>query len=222
MAIQPECYELIRSIDVDAHRTQFAVKYWQDWFKDNKYMLDRISAIIDLLGESFTRTELVDFYRLTEIGAETKFIAAMIWGHEAAAGGRRDSRGPWKVSKMFSDTVGSERAIRSVSVSNSKDIAVAYSALNKALDRCGPNFFTKHFYFLGKSMEMNHYPVILDDRVANGLLKLSLPKQSCVDMVSISAVRKPAAYISYLDFVHKHASLIGCEPDQIEYYLFNL
>ncbi|MNF80581.1 hypothetical protein D3C85_204290 [compost metagenome] len=222
MRIAAEQHQLIRNLDVDEHRTHFAYDYWANEFDDNLYLKSRLKLVRDALGDSFTRSELVSFYKEPKVGDETKFIACMIWGHEAPAGSRRDSRGPWKLSKMFADINIAEEAIRSVSLASEESLIRSYKAIHKALDRCGPNFFSKHFYFLGKSQGMCEYPLIFDDRVASGLLKLTLGSSSVMSMVNIGTIRKPDAYLRYLKFAFEQAHEICCEPDQIEYYLFTL
>ena len=215
-------YELIRNLDIDSHNTLCRFEYWEEEFNSNAYLLPKIEEIKHELSESFNRTELVDFYRNSKIEIETKFIATMIWGHEAAAGGRRDSRGPWKLSKMFNIPSDSQQAIRQVNIDDEDQIKNSYKLLNKELDRCGPSFFTKHFYFLGKSIGRTDYPVIFDNRVANGITKLALLNDECLEMINISIKSKPEAYITFLKMVHNQSAIIGCEPDQIEYYLFTL
>ncbi len=69
---------------------------------------------------------------------------------------------------------------------------------------------------------MESYSVIFDNRVANGLIKLSKSSNTYLDMVNINVICKPEAYLKYRDFVFKEAEMINCESDQIEYYLFTL
>lgn len=221
MSIPVEAYDQVRSIDIDEHRTRCAYQYWLEEFRDTTYVYSIIAFIHEALGEGFTRSELVDFYRRTDVQPETKFIAAMIWGHEAPAGSRRDSRGPWKLSKMFSDPRTTERAIRDTDISNPDSLVRSYKLLDKTLDRCGPNFFTKHFYFLGKASGLRNYPLIFDDRVATGLLKIRLTDDNPFRLVRVSAQRSPEAYLLYLNFAHSEADKIGVEPDKVEYFLFN-
>lgn len=224
MMIPLEQYDTVRKIVVDQHPTRWAYEYWEGIYADKDYLLPQIRQVKASLGLSFDRTDIVNFYKSSE-SLETKFIAAMIWGHEASDDGKRDPRGPWKLSKIFEDSAAAENAIRMASVASLEDITRSYNSLNKALKRCGPSFFTKHFYFLGKASKApgeKEYPVIFDDRVARGLVKLSSPTSIALDMVSFSAATKPEAYRRYLNFVFDQARAIECEPDQIEYYLFTL
>lgn len=222
MSIPVEQYDAVRAQNVDEHRTVCFYDYWHSVFPEGTYLAPHLAVIQSALGQAFTRTDVVNFYRLPDVKAETKFIAAMIWGHEAPAGSRRDSRGPWKLSRMFADPEASQAVIRSVSVESADKIVKSYKLLDKTLERCGPNFFTKHFYFAGKAARLEAYPLIFDDRVANGIVKLYTANQSNLDMVRVIASRKPEAYLKYLEFAKAQSERIGCEIDKIEYYLFNL
>lgn len=221
MAIPKDQHDAIKSLNIDEHRTACAYEHWQKTFPTGTYLAPHIEIIKKALGNDFTRSEVVEFYK-RDVNVVTKFIAAMIWGHEAPAGSRRDSRGPWKLSMMFAKPQDAEKAIQSVSLQTNQEITQAYERLNKALDRCGPNFFTKHFYFLGKSQGINPYPLIFDDRVASGLIKTALSSYWEMDMVQVSALRKPTAYLKYLAFARQESDRIGCSLDQIEYHLFKL
>lgn len=214
-------YETVRSITLDEYTTLCSYLYWRDEFKDNSYLLSKVEQIAEAFDSGFTRDALLKFFR-SGASPETKFIAAMIWGHEAPAGSRRDSRGPWKLAKMFRDVHAAEEVIRGVRVSNSKEIVKSYKALDRTLDRCGPNFFTKYFYFLGKAQELAEYPLILDDRVARGIAKVVGAHRSVLEMIRVSAQRTPGAYLRYLRFAHNEAREIGCAADKVEYYLFTL
>jgi hypothetical protein len=207
-------------MNVDEHRISCAYRYWRERFSANSYLLSRVMTVERELGPDFTRSELVRFYRKAEVPPETKFVAAMIWGNEAPDGSRRDARGPWKLSRMFADTGMAEQAIRSVSILSRADIVKSYNSLNKSLHRCGPNFFTKHFYFLGKASGLAAYPLIFDDRVARGIVKIGVGTSWIFGLIQVSAQTSADAYLRYLDFVHGEAKKIGCEPDKVEYYLF--
>lgn len=222
MKIATEHFDAVLALNVDEHRTTCAYAHWEAEFPLGTYVSPHVAIIKEALGADFTRSEVIEFYRRSDVKEETKFIAAMVWGHEAPAGSRRDSRGPWKLSKMFSDPEVAQSAIRAISVATPEGIVSAYKLLDKTLDRCGPNFFTKHFYFTGKAQGLSPYPLIFDDRVANGLVKLALSSHESLDVVRVSAARKPEAYLHYLSFAADQAARIGSELDQIEYYLFNL
>jgi hypothetical protein len=147
----------------------------------------------------------------------------MMWGYEAPAGGRRAGYGAHRLCEMFTDREAAIAAINDVTIGGAPAIKRSYKRLDRALKKCGPNFFTKHFYFLGKSIDPEHFrPVIFDDRVAAGLIRMQVANAGCLDLVRVSALRNPEAYIAYIDYVYREANSIGCKPDQVEYYLFSL
>lgn len=222
MTIPAQFDSKIHAINIDENRTTCSYAHWEIEFPQGTYLAAHLAEIKGALGPDWTRSGLVDYYRREDVAAETKFIAAMIWGHEAPTGSRRDSRGPWKLSKMFVDASAAQAVIRSVKVETAAEITSAYKLLNKTLDRCGPNFFTKHFYFTGKAQGLKQYPLIFDNRVATGLVKIALGNNSNLAMVNVSAARTPKAYLEYLAYANREAKRIGCEPDQIEYFLFGL
>lgn len=183
-------------------------------------MMDRLKLIRDKVGESVTRQEIVAFYADSSVTLSSKFMLAMIWGHEAAEGGRRDGRGPWKLMQMFKDRAKTDALIQSVDLSTDASLMASYRKLAAEVDRCGPNFFTKHFYFLGKALGLTKYPLIFDDRVANGLIQRLLPDAGLLSLVRVSTMRRPEAYVGFLHLAHQIAQAAQAEPDQVELFLF--
>ncbi len=225
MSIPTDQYPVVRSIDVNEHATRYEYAYWETHFEEHQkdHLIAQVQVIRVHLGPAVRRRDLVDFYKIPTISAATKFIATMMWGFEAPAAGRRAGYGPHRVSEMFTDPHGAGLAISGVRIANDGEIANSYNSLNRALKKCGPNFFTKHFYFLGKAMygEANRL-LIFDDRVANGLLKLFPANHSLLGLLKVGAMRTAHAYIEYLNYVSAQAAAIGCPPDHVEYYLFTL
>lgn len=222
--IPENSYEYILTLDVNMHRVEVSNEIWFSAFEDNEEITARLRLIEERLGWNFNRDQLINFYRNDDISNPIKFLAAMIWGYEAPAGGRRAGYGPSRVKEMFKAIQITDQAINSVLVDNRNNIDSSYKKLNKKdiLPKCGPNFFTKHFYFLGKSQNLDYCPVIFDDRVANSLFKLSMKPEAALvaNMLSATTIRKPIAYLSFLDYIHEEARKIDCHPDQVEYYLF--
>lgn len=225
MSIPIAEYPNVLGQNVDAHSVTINYDPWQRKFPQGNYLYRHLNIVMNSLGATFNRAALINFYQNKDIDMVTKFLAAMIWGYEAPAGGQPARYGPWRVSKMLNNPIASANAINAVSLADNEQIESSYRLLDAALPMCGPNFFTKHFYFLGKSSGMNQYPIIFDDRVAAGLVKVEVPpliRGTLFDMVRVSAVRKPAEYINYLTYAQTQAALIHCDLDQIEYYLFTL
>lgn len=222
MLIPNDQIETVRALNIDQQNIAINYTIWETRFPSNTDIGSSILVIKEALGTSVIRSALVNFYQRNDIKTETKFIAAMMWGYGAPPGGRSDSRGPWRVSKMFSRFTDAQDAIRAVVLNTCADIARSYQKLNNTLERCGPNFFTKHFYFLGKAQGLDPYPLIYDNRVANGLIRIALSDEQRLRMVLVSAARTPKAYLQYLTLVRQEAKRIHCYPDQIELYLFGL
>ena len=219
MQIPEKFHDQVRKIDVNAHKVQCEFRIWMDQFVGDEIVRRKIQVIETKLKSRFGRSEVLELYR-AEADAETRFLAAMIWGHEAPANSKRDSRGPWKVEKMVNSLKDAPGLLDSLKVDSHDNIRTAYESLKKAVDRCGPNFFSKHLYFLGKATGVKSYPLIFDDRVALGVARLAINDPSCTNLVTIHAKAKSHAYLAYLDLAHQQAERIKCQPDQIEYFLF--
>jgi hypothetical protein len=221
MTISVDHYEAIRSLDVDEHKTSCDWHRWEAKFEGNGLIAPLIVQCKSYLKEEFGRADIVGFYQLKGVPEEAKFLAAMIWGHEAPAGSRPDRRGPWKVAQMFSDAQATVHLLRNLPIGTGPELRNAYRR-GLSLKRCGPNFFTKHLYFLGKSKGQRRPPLIFDDRVAAGIVKLTAQSATSLELVTVHAKPKVDAYLKYLAFAHAEADKIGCAPDQIEYFLFRL
>ena len=221
MNIDKSFYEEIRNLDVDEHKVSCVYDSWEKQFENDCKTKRMLSSIKSTLGQSFGRAEIVKFYQEENVSINCKFLSAMIWGYEAPAGSRRDNRGPARVKEMM-NSPNMDSALSNVKIGSRKEILKAYKILNKDINKCGSSFLTKHLYFLGKSLDNeNEYPLIMDDRVAVGLVKLALKDQKkCLDFVSIHAQRKASVYENYLDFASQQAKFIGCDLDKIEYFLF--
>jgi hypothetical protein len=218
MDIDKKFHGEIKNLNVNEFLVSCDYSYWDDEFKDNEQVNGRLNLVKERLGIKFGRKEIIGFYK-TDVDLETKFLAAMIWGHEAPENSRRDTRGPYKVREMFaSDTFSS--TLRDVRSETYNDISRSYSKIKRNIKWCGPSFLTKHLYFLGKSKNTDTYPLILDNRVSVGLVKINLSNVGCLKFVTIQAESKVKAYIDFLKFAKAQSTLIGCELDQIEYFLF--
>jgi hypothetical protein len=223
MSIPADQHPSVRAIDVNAYETELRYGDWEEHFgrTQNTFLQNQIAIIRNSLGSPVTRETLTAFYRDAGTARETHFIAAMIWGYAAPAGSKPAGYGPYRLCKMFSNPIAAAGAINAVAIGTDADIGASYALLNRTLELCGPNFFTKHFYFLGKSLfrEENRL-LIFDDRVARGIVRLTSSNPASLNMVRVGAIRTPRAYIRYLDYAYTQATAIGCATDQVEYYLF--
>jgi len=218
MNIANNHHQEIKELDVNEFLVNCEFTYWENEFKDNEYVWPHLESVRNFFGKSFGRREVVDFYK-TDAHIQAKFLASMVWGHEAPENSKRDTRGPFKVREMFSSPKFSTTVIN-VGVDTYEEISSSYVSIKKDIRRCGPSFLTKHLYFLGKSKNTDKYPIIFDNRAAIGLVKINLSCIECLNFTSIQAATKVDAYIDFLRFVENQSSLIGCDLDQIEYFLF--
>jgi hypothetical protein len=67
---------------------------------------------------------------------------------------------------------------------------------------------------------MPNYPLIFDDRVANGLVKLMQPTVELFSMIHVSTLRQATAYTKFLRLAHQIAQDAQAQPDQVELFLF--
>ena len=163
-------------------------------------------------------------------GLREFFISIMLWGFGTTG------YGAYRTDKMvrdrnFQNTI--EMAYTNINCGN---ILQAYNSFS--LERCGPAFFTKYFYFVGKGSCNLPMPLILDSVVARNLeercgLNISRyakvsrypdnPKNARKGIVGkISKVNHYAmGYINYLNDMEAWARLLEVAPDQIELFLFS-
>lgn len=194
-------------------------KPWYKQFEKNKEVTCRIKTIEKAFGHKMTRKSIITFLS-KNADAISNFLAVMMWGHESDLNGRRDARGPWKVAQMTSDlaSLGPLLDQTKERIKNG-DVKEAYRCFKVA--RCGPNFFSKYFYFIGKSLNIARYPLIFDNRVAAGLVRITVSDGDLLDLVTIQSTRNVNAYLKYVNTLHKWAAELQCEADQIELFLFD-
>lgn len=196
-------------------------KHWYGYHDMPPEIGCKIKIVKNRLGERFTRKDIHKLYKDKKLDIVTKFLAAMIWGYEHEEGHRRDARGPSRVAKMFEDFEKTKDILESAhSDFDEAILSKSYKLLN-SIPKCGQSFLTKHLYFLGKASNPKSYPVILDARVAAGLLKLSLKDSYCLEIFKAQTYQKFSAYWRYLQLTKYWADKFVCEPEQIECFLFS-
>jgi len=154
-------------------------------------------------------------------------LACMIWGY----GGDREARyGPSRTAQMMTSE-GFNVVLKETSdLIRSGKISEAYDRFDSGkIMQCGPAFFTKYFYFLGRGVGHDSYPLILDRRVAKALGQLlgnenltrfvSLNRRT--DQILIDRGREQRdKYLHYLGLMWKWAKQLGCKSDDIECFLY--
>ncbi|MGD0794287.1 MAG: hypothetical protein ABR958_01660 [Dehalococcoidales bacterium] len=196
-------------------------KKWQREFTGDPSVTDDLKRIRQKCPVKISRSDVAHFAQETQSGGypELKrlFLACMIWGY-----GQHDT-GLTNTSKTLSDP--RLRAVLEKSLERIKktQIREAYQAFN--LKGCGPAFFTKFFYFVGKEYNVKPLPLILDSHVANFLEFLS--KQTTWELSLFAkrsqkgfVKRHTEGYIQYICSMDNWSMKLGCAADTIEYFMY--
>ena len=233
MQIPIEYHDTIRRLDVDEHSVTCDFDRWYKVMPLHTEEGSKLRQVEESLGEKFNRRKVLQFFQ-GDAHDHTKFLASMIWGYEAPEGSSASERGPRRVPKMMKSlgTGGKSDPLTGICVSDEEDIR-KYYARHKSIKECGPNFFTKYLYFLGKSADerrpkRKYYPLIYDDRVATAFVKIAVdsargPTNAQPHLLKlITAHARPAryAYLNYMRFARQQALAIDCDLDKIEYFMF--
>ena len=146
----------------------------------------------------------------------------MMWGYSSDGIGRPDNRGPSRVQEMTADiTKLSKILTQTKKLIREGHLENAYQYFrSKKVPKCGPSFFSKYFYFVGRSLEVYNYPLIFDKRVASGLVNISVLNDSLLEFVSVQTITRADTYVKYVNLLHNWAKSMECEADQIEFFLF--
>jgi hypothetical protein len=89
------------------------------------------------------------------------------------------------------------------------------------INRCGPPFFTKLFYFLGIVFGSDPKPLILDSRVAESLLKCNGHGFIAEGYFrQKAAARFVCGYNDYVKDINSWSAANHFNPDQLEMFLF--
>lgn len=164
-----------------------------------------------------SRTDVKDLGILANSGVlpwDTFFFAVMIWGFGMTG------YGPWRTEQMFKSKDFARRFTDIREAIKHGRITDAYKAAK--IDYCGPAFFTKAFYFLGRVFGQKPLPLILDSRVCANLQKCADSKFKPVPSYfkANPSLRHPAGYNEFCNDVDSWAAANGFLPDQLEIFLF--
>lgn len=140
------------------------------------------------------------------------FLAVMIWGYGMTG------YGPYRTGLMLSTKNFSKiyRTIRCMIQNN--QIQKAYDQAK--IDRCGPPFFTKLFYFLGLIYKITPMPLILDSRVSNSLSLKKCGFANGIYFRQKAAARFGRGYYDYVQDMNYWSIQNHFRPDQLEFFLF--
>ena len=196
---------------------------WHKQFGENQSTINHHIKIIEKqLGERFTRKDIISFHRCDNIDDITKFLSVMMWGYSSDGIGRPDNRGPSRVQEMTKDIAKLSKILtQTKELIREGHLKEAYKCFHPTkVPKCGPSFFSKYFYFVGRSLKVDNYPLIFDNRVASGLVNISVLSSSLLEFVSVQTITRADTYVKYVNLLHDWAKSLECEADQIEFFLF--
>jgi hypothetical protein len=140
------------------------------------------------------------------------FISVMAWGYG------RSPRGPWRVNEMLSESDSIERIQRAIKRTRTDGALAGYKALSDKQDAklrwLGPSFGTKLLYFGGYARLDSTRPLILDQLVGRALDQYEIYLHYNGWDVD--------DYEAYLSIAQEVAKESGCEPDDVECWLFQM
>jgi hypothetical protein len=175
-----------------------------------------LKAIPALSNGCITRQDVVQIGLLANQGKiswDAFFLAVMIWGFGTVG------YGPWRTQKMF-QTANFQTIYSDIRTHiQHGNILKAYKSAK--ISYCGPPFFTKLFYFLGKVFKSSPLPVILDSRVSGSLVKCNWNNfDGSIYFKNKGASRFGNGYLNYVTDVNQWSQANGFAVDQLEFFLF--
>ena len=193
---------------------------WLIYNYTNPNVVSRIQFIIANYPNSISRNDIINYLRSPNKDLLTGFLMSMIWGHGAGPHGKMDNRGPFKVNEMTSDTVNTDLILANCYAALQRnDIFSAFNSF-RHMSRIRVSFFSKYLYFLGRSLNLERYPLIFDARVTSTMCRLNSVNIAVFNLLKIEPGQKFIEYDSYLNMIHYQSQLHNVDADKIEYYLF--
>jgi hypothetical protein len=180
-------------------------KNWIEAFPDRADLLATLPRGLDRSSLQKVGTSAAD----DPVSAEFAFIAVMAWGFGNVG------YGPFRTKRILTETPGAADRLRSVAEAVARNGAIAgyhRLATDCRLRYLGPAFGTKFLYFT-QPTDRRPRALILDAFVSRWLGRETSRN---FDVAAWSE----STYAQYLDLIHGWAAKLGCEPDLLEYSMF--
>jgi hypothetical protein len=219
MNITPYLNE-INNLNPLEQRLNYYPEHWVNYNYNNPRVNTEIIQITNQFNHSLSRNEIINYLRLPNRSLLRGFIMTMMWGHGFEIGRHPDNRGPWKLSRMLNDLDTSEAIINNAQTHLINNDIIAACLEFNGIDRCGVSFFSKYFYFLGRALDMNVYPIIFDSRVANSIIRLNSIDPILIELIDINPKQNPESYQNFINFIHTISIDNDVEGENLEYFLF--
>jgi len=204
--------ELIRSCDPSSQSVTFFPETWQrqlGWNRQYRNLAGVYRGCISR-GDLF-KIATAAYNSPTEDKVISLFVGTMLWGYGTTG------YGAWRTDKMLKTPAANRTIMCAWDLVCQSRVLEAYRICD--LDRCGPAFFTKFFYFAGRGGSIAEYPLILDNIVYETLK--SYLGTGVDKYVKRSTWWWPEGYQRYTQDMHSWASDLGVAADQIELHLFS-
>ena len=219
MNIQPYLNEITPLLPLNQSLT-YNTNHLQNYNFTNPNVPSRIQFIIANYPDLISRNDIINYLRSPNMDLLTGFLMSMIWGHGAGPHGNMDNRGPFKVSEMTSDIANTNLILATCHTAlQNNDILTAFNAF-KPMKRIRVNFFSKYLYFLGRSLDLERYPLIFDARVASTMCRINSINIEVFNLLTITPGQRFTTYESYLNMIHQQSRMHNVDSEKIEYYLF--
>jgi hypothetical protein len=213
----------IRRTAVSSHAIKFNPEKWRLQIPDldaiTKGLTDNSISREYLLNIGFCNSNLPAHCSAQQQAAMRRFfILVMIWGYGGVG------TGPWRVARMIQSPNFSKILCQVCHECSHGFFLKAYETLTANISRLGPAFASKFLYFYCGNMKANVKPLIFDSVVIKSLRERGVPRV-LMDYLAHSANNPRGgeeAYGQYLILMHNWAKAIRCQPDQLEYFLWNL
>lgn len=233
------------------HKTEIAVclkkempsiiekQKWLDHFKGNAALIQNINYIFNQYGKTaksvnveLTRSDLIVLAKTALAGKwediRKFYIATMMWGWEF-----NQLRGCAYVELGTLDPNFQNVLTTTIKLLTCNKVKGAYEQFH--LRGCKSAYFTKLFYFLGRAIQLKPLPLILDKQVIKSLYLLDTWEGSQLvgnfananispgkKSINITIKEDAAGYLRYLHAMDHWGTVIGCAPDNIEFFLYRL
>lgn len=209
----------IRKQVVNLHIEKFDSSKWDVYFKkDVEYNRIKVKHPAQL-----SRADIFKIAKSLKLNYSTSllkelFIASMIWGYGKVG------YGAFRTWHMCSDPHFLDTLSWCHEELEKGMLLKAYRLFQ--VNKCGPAFMSKFFYFCSSSFSQNHHCLILDSVVADKLqrkcgVNISLyAKYAAKNGAIVNVDRYDEGYLEYNKDMRDWAGQIHVNPDQIEYFLF--
>ena len=212
--------EILHIFD-DSSGPDYNPEGWRGYLHNNPVVAADLDTIIQKCPVKISRKDVCGFAHNARSGSypdiRRLFLVCMIWGYN------RDPNGLPNTERALSDPRAEEVLKRTASRISNGEIREAYDGFRLA--RCGPAFFTKFFYFVGKEWQIRPLPLVLDRHIAESLRALG-EEEGWQSGPFAKVGRKgyvkrySEGYVRYICSMDEWATELGCLSDNVEYFMY--